>query len=221
MGFGFSITVDPPKFQKSGDTKEAIKKALKIFNAYYRRRVSQRFNSGGPGWAPRRDQSEASGVKRDIRAESLAQHKVKQKLVRQLARARRQYLRGKGTDTSIYRRARVLEEFKKQVSGDASPFFSSDKRTTKSVAGLRDRLARVEKAVAGRVLGRLASSMKSKISGSVLEVKSTIEWSGVHNEGGTAGHGAQIPARPFNYFESIDGEVFAEIVANAMMAALA
>jgi hypothetical protein len=89
-------------------------------------------------------QAVAASESRAAQAQKLAEHKLKVKLFRQLRRARPQYLRGKSTTAAIVRRARVVEEFKKQVGDDVSPFYSSDNRLQKSVAGLRERMTRAE-----------------------------------------------------------------------------
>lgn len=39
-----------------------------------------------------------------------------------------------------------------------------------------------------------------KFNGSNLAATSKVPWAGIHQYGGTAGHGAKIPARPFLWF---------------------
>jgi hypothetical protein len=219
-----TVTLEPPKFQSPAEMKQVVTKSLRIFDSYYRRRVQQRFAAQGPGWAPRKEddgrEAKASEA-RGTQARALAEHKLKIKLFRQLTRARKQWLKGKGTEKSVIRRARVIEEFKRQMGGEVSPFFSSDKRLEKSVSGLRERMTRAEQKASERILGRFPSAMKSRLQGMVLTVLNTIPFSGVQNEGGVVGHGAELDARPFNYFEAIDAEVFSEIVVNMMLVAAA
>ncbi len=50
---------------------------------------------------------------------------------------------------------------------------------------------------ARKLLGRLPTALTSKATRSSVTVISRAKWSGVHQEGGTAGYGAKIPARPF------------------------
>ena len=51
----------------------------------------------------------------------------------------------------------------------------------------------------GKLLGQIANSIGTKIDGKAgyLEKFSHISWAGIHNDGGTAGHGAQEPQRRF------------------------
>jgi phage gpG-like protein len=48
-----------------------------------------------------------------------------------------------------------------------------------------------------RVLGRLPGAIKVQVHPDAIEIRSRVAWSNVHQEGGTAGHGASMPARPF------------------------
>lgn len=50
------------------------------------------------------------------------------------------------------------------------------------------------------VLGTLPLSVSTKTRGHSLTAKSRVEWSGVHNEGGTVGRGARLPEREFVAF---------------------
>lgn len=49
------------------------------------------------------------------------------------------------------------------------------------------------------LLGRLKTAIAFKYTPSYLEARSRVKWAGVHQYGGTAGHGSSIPARPFLY----------------------
>ncbi len=53
------------------------------------------------------------------------------------------------------------------------------------------------KRVATRILGRLPTAFSVKYTPTSIMVESKIEWSGVHQDGGKVGRGAEIPARPF------------------------
>lgn len=48
-----------------------------------------------------------------------------------------------------------------------------------------------------KLLGRLPGALTSKATRSGVSIISRAKWSGIHQEGGTAGNGARIPARPF------------------------
>lgn len=51
-----------------------------------------------------------------------------------------------------------------------------------------------------QLLGRLVTGVSTKADSGGLALISKIPWSGVHMDGGTVGHGAHLPARPFLYF---------------------
>jgi phage gpG-like protein len=94
-------------------------------------------------------------------------------------------------------------------------------RALRSVRGLAARVERAEARSQGKVLGKIAQSIRSKVSKGAVTVYSAIPWAGIHNEGGTAGHGAQIKPRPFLFLESQDIDVLQEILINMMLAAVA
>lgn len=48
-----------------------------------------------------------------------------------------------------------------------------------------------------RLLGKLTTAIGYRASSAAVVARSKIPWSGIHQEGGEAGQGAQIPARPF------------------------
>ncbi len=48
-----------------------------------------------------------------------------------------------------------------------------------------------------KLMGKLPSALTSKVTRSGVTLISRAKWSGVHQDGGTAGQGARIPARPF------------------------
>src|SRR5262245_8485263 len=146
-------------------TAKDIEPALKVFDRYYRARVDQRFGSEGPGWAPRAESTQVQHDHRQKQAQALAEHRLKRKLTSELKRAVRRQRLGKGTVAAVERRYQVLKEFERQLAGGmVGRQVGGDRRLEKSVAGLRDRRARAEAKVAGRVLGRIATSMTSKIS---------------------------------------------------------
>lgn len=232
-----TLEVDPLQFPDPAAIRKALDSALRIWNAYFRRRVDDRFKQQGPGWAPRAAVDDAIDAARDARASSLAEHRLRMKLVRELKRARGRLEHGKGTLASVQRRAAVLREFERQgaggevgvgtklkqgskeqaIAGLSGPMKAS-KALQKSVAGLRERRARAEIAAAAQVLGRISTSIKSKQGRGQLDVFSTIDWAGVQNEGGVVGHGATLPPRPFMYVTSEDAAILAEIVTNRLAA---
>jgi len=48
-----------------------------------------------------------------------------------------------------------------------------------------------------KLLGRLKTAWRSVIGEHALVLYPAIFWAGVHDQGGEAGHGARLPARPF------------------------
>lgn len=65
---------------------------------------------------------------------------------------------------------------------------------------------------ADRMLGNLSKSISIKLNKGGVEVYSKALIGAIHNEGGTAGHGAKIPARPFLKLDSADIQVAVKIL---------
>lgn len=231
------VEVDPIAFPDAKRIRKALNKALKIWSAYFRRRVAQYFAEQGPGWAPRKASDDAIAAARETAARNLSEHRLRRKLVREYQRAQKRLNSGRGTMSSVQRRAAVLREFERQVAGGQvgagvklkmgskeqaiaglSGGIMGGKALQKSLAGLRERKARAEIATAGRVLGRIAQSITTKFGILQVEVASHIPWAGVQNEGGVVGHGAQLPARPFIYVTQDDVNVLVETVNNCLIA---
>ncbi len=72
---------------------------------------------------------------------------------------------------------------------------------------------------ADRVLGNLDESLGMHVDGRKVKVYSKARIGGIHNIGGTAGHGAKIPARPFMYIPEGAGSLFAQIVREELVGA--
>lgn len=214
-----TVTIDPPKYASPAQMKKEIAQALKIFSAYYQKRVQQRFAAQGPGWPPRKS-SDAAEARRNASVAALAEHKLKSRLRSVLRMSAKKLAQGKGTTENIVKKTRQLEELKRQTSGKQSPFFVPTEKEAQSVMKQRHKAVAKAASAKGQMLGRMANAMKAKITGMVLEVVNTVEFSAVQNEGGTVGHNAKIPARPFQFFDDTDLDVFSEIVTNCMIAAL-
>ncbi|WP_196300834.1 hypothetical protein, partial [Streptococcus pneumoniae] len=88
--------VDQLAWPKEADTKKALLSAIKICVAYLKRRIDGRFKAEGPGWAPRKAQTDAIAAVRASRASSLAENRLRRKLERDLRRATKRFERGKG-----------------------------------------------------------------------------------------------------------------------------
>lgn len=72
---------------------------------------------------------------------------------------------------------------------------------------------KIEKLERGELLGQIANSIAYEVTGGNLDVFSRIPWAGVHNKGGTAGHGARMPERTFLKWTPGRIEKFKEIAA--------
>ena len=70
-----------------------------------------------------------------------------------------------------------------------------------------------------RILGALDRSISMKLIGQAVKVFSHSRSGGVHNYGGTAGHGAKIKARPFLFMTDSDVKKCAEIFSEYLTAA--
>lgn len=75
---------------------------------------------------------------------------------------------------------------------------------------LRRGARRLERAMKNP-LGRLKSAWAFSVGPRFLEARSKAPWSGVHQEGGTAGHGAHIPQRTFAWFSEALIERFVDL----------
>ena len=104
---------------------------------------------------------------------------------------------------------------------------------SKAVDRLRKRLARAEdqrakgrKAKVGgdrrksekhKMLGVVARSIVFRTEGTGVSDMSRVPWSGAHNEGGSVGNGATVPARPFLFISSDDRRTLAQIALEHML----
>lgn len=173
----------------------------------------------GPGGLAKASASQAALYERQrVKLEALAGN-TELADAHAAARARRRLLTMKAphVSTAIASRMRavearkaVLAEFERLAAGGDRSKTILTARQTESLAGQLDRAT-----AAGRekpLLGKIAQSLKTEISGGTLRDGSEIPWSGVQNEGGTVGHGAKLPARPFAYLEEVDLRVLVEYI---------
>ena len=56
---------------------------------------------------------------------------------------------------------------------------------------------RAKRKRARKLLGRLTTAVQYRAGTDAARATSRVRWSGIHQDGGRAGHGAEIPARPF------------------------
>lgn len=199
---------------------EDLEAPIAEFNAYKRKEVQARFDSGGPGWPATKSGTSAKSNTPEA-VKQLADHMLRKKLVNDLRRAKRKYARG-GSSAAMERRYKVLQAFDRIAAGGEAilPFQgpgvskekNADARLDKSLRGLQDRHARAYAKAQSRPLGRIASSIKSKLTKSSVTIFSEVSWSAVHNDGGTAGHGAKIPKRQFLEVTDEDVSVLTRLI---------
>lgn len=198
-------------------TLEDLEAPLAAWNKYYRKKVQERFDNQGPGWPETKSGKAAPKTQEGVK--QLADEMLTRKLKRDLERAAKKYARGKGSAKALARRYAVLKEFERIAAGGGAIATSfADKRLEKSVGNLRARHERATAKAQGKTLGRIASSIKSKVSETSVNVSSEIYWSGVHNDGGTAGRGAKIPKREFLAITDDDLKVLAKLIEDAVSA---
>ena len=221
------------------DAVSDISEPLRAFGAYLRKRTRKRFQDEGPGWPALADSTQqklehtrtaritAAGkvrksselaLRRKIRRES-AKGKIGLGALRELE----DVLRGRKSDP-------LAKAFESQLSGTALESFNAGQNRT--LSRLREDLARhagksAEKRRAGarqsqrhKLLGKLASSIRASVRGNLLVVESIVDWAGVHNVGGSAGHGSSIPKREFLTLESEDVDVLRTLLEARMVKAL-
>lgn len=111
----------------------------------------------------------------------------------------------------VRNRFAVLEEFNRRHRGGSGGAALSNAQT-RSLNAREERA--VTKAVGAPILGRLARSLVvTTDSASVtLESRSHGKFTEIHNEGGTAGHGAKIPKRETIKVDNTDLDIFKAIL---------
>lgn len=123
------------------------------------------------------------------------------KIRRDLRRAKKA-----GATGAVQQHQRALDAFDATHQATLDRAFMVQAR--KSIGGLGARIERQQSRVGEKLLGKLASSIVTKVDDGTLIVESKVPWAGVHNDGGAAGKGAQIPKREFLKLEDSDLDVF-------------
>lgn len=177
------------------------------FTAYMRKEIDEEFETGGHGsWAPRK--KEESEVKKAARIERIERNKyrgLQSRLRSEHKRAMKTL--AKGTDKSRLgeKRARAVEKKRAQIQhiaqlaiGDIPLQPDFDKRLYKRVERRIVQAEKRKQAVEeGQLLGRMSHAFGIEVTKDSWRMFSRIPWAHVHNEGGTAGNGANIPKRTF------------------------
>lgn len=198
---------------------EDLEAPLAAFAKLKRKEVQARFDSGGPGWPKPRDGGGAASGERDQAAKDAAVKQVademlRRKLTNDLRRAKRKFAALRGSAESVARRYAVLQEFERLAAGGAqrTEGFYQDRRLSKSVVGLRARHARAYAKASGKTLGRIAQSIRQKLTSHSVEIFSEVPWSRAHNEGLTVGEGVKLPEREFLEVTEDDVKLLVKLV---------
>ncbi len=81
-------------------------------------------------------------------------------------------------------------------AASGQPFDRSVERVRKALAAQKTKRRKRPKDPGGRhLLGKLVTAWKAFVNPRSAAVANMVDWSAIHNEGGTAGNGANIPAR--------------------------
>ena len=186
-----------------------IRPVFAKFSAYMRGEIQAVFDSDGGGrWperkAPRPVGEEAKAAKieniRSARYSSLsgALRSSQRKAARLLART------PQSNSKLTERRRKSVARYEAQLS-EVQRLSQGGSKDQKGFRKLYERASRREDRAArkidrlerGALLGQIANSFSIDFDKTSWEMFSRIAWAGVHNDGGTAGHGTRIPARVF------------------------
>ena len=198
---------------------------LRAFGAYLRAKFKSRFAAEGPGWPPLAQSTghrlihtytgRVTHAGRLRKTESLRQ--LKRKIARDVIRGR--------LDASVFYALQAATRssgggglgaaIRLHVAGHESErqLVRLSREYDRAALGRRRRQTRAI-TKHHRLLGKLASTIRAQLEGNAIRVGSFVSWAGIQNEGGVAGHNAQIPARTFAEVEEDDVDVLAETLLN-------
>jgi len=227
----FRIDVDVSgmrrKWKLVMDAASDLDEPLRQFGRYLREKSKRRFQAQGPGWpelaSSTQERLEHTRVARITASGGLrasAEKAVLRKLRRELKSVPAYQAAKKELDRVLGRSA---------ATGPARALLGTvaemtRERHNQTLEQLKDDLARHDKKKAGkkragkkkaashRLLGRLASTLRASVRRNLLTVESKVPWAGVHNEGGSAGHGSHIPKRTFLEIDDEDFEVLRHLL---------
>ena len=177
------------------------------FTAYMRKEIDEEFATGGHGaWAPKK--KEESEDKKQARIDRIERNKyrgLQSRLRSEHKRATKTLARGTGDSKLGAKRQRAVDRKWAQIQhvaklslGDIPLQPEFDKKLYQRV---ERRIVQAEKrkqsVLDGQILGRMSHSFGIEVTNDSWRMFSRIPWAHVHNEGGTAGNGANIPKRTF------------------------
>jgi hypothetical protein len=200
------------RFALLGKSLSDLTPVLREFDKYKRERVQAIFDAQGPGWDPR---SQAKSESKKAWDEGLirqnALNSLRKTLQYDVLRATRRFEKG-GRASAMIKREAVLDRFNDMVASGVIDFDALAGRNRKGQVDMRfyrrnpraiTRYANASE-IAERLLGKVPQSIFSTIARGLLTIESKIPWAGVHNEGATVGRGAEVPARPFLFWDDVD-----------------
>lgn len=217
-----------------------LPRIFKKFMPWLRQDIQKVFDAQGPGWAPLDDSSmEARKAKLDavsakINAGQTAS--LGRRLGREQSRAEKRLAKRSGpilgermqklrdsAERSVARQQAIRSEFERITSGAEGPARKEAKKLGERLGRAAGRAEeKIKKYESGHLLGQIANMVQMWIEGSTLVVGIKDErWAmigGIHNDGGTAGHGAQIKERKFLEWTPARLQKFAEIAAETVVA---
>ena len=191
------------------DSFAEIRPVFAKFSAYMRSEIQAVFDSDGGGKWPERktpkplgEEAKAAKIEkiRSSQYSSLsgALRSSQRKAARLLARTPQ-------SDSKLTeRRRKSAAKYEAQLAEvqRLSQGGSKDQKGFRKLyerAGRREERAerKIDRLERGALLGQVANSFSIDFDKTSWQMFSRIAWAGVHNEGGSAGHGAKIPARVF------------------------
>ena len=190
------------------DSFAEIRPVFAKFSAYMRQEIQEVFDSDGGGkWPPRKDPRPLGAEAKAAKVEKIrsSQYSSLSGAVRSSQRKAARLLAKTPTESKLTERRKKsvakyesqLEEIKR-IAGGGSKDQKGFRKLYERMSRREDRAQKkIERLDRGAPLGQIANSFSINFDKSSWEMFSRIEWAGVHNEGGSAGHGARIPARVF------------------------
>lgn len=218
-----NTTVGRRRLEATVERLQDLQPILRRFGAYLRARAKERFDSEGPGWQPLAQQTGHGLIHRRVgRVTRLGTLRETLALKRLRAQLRRD-VRADRLD------ARVLGAFERATRSNgggrlrqAVDDYVREQKYKGQLLRIAKELDRVQagKLRSGkraitrhhRLLGRLASTIRAQVKKNELLVMSIVDYAGIHNVGGEAGHRAHIPARTFLELEEADVDVLRDLI---------
>lgn len=210
-----TLTYEDGGVQKSldllADSFAELRPVMARFTKYMRAELDQVFSSQGggawPGRSPageqRLDGMKAAKIEK-IRAAQY--NSLRGSLRTEKRKAERRLAKTPQSSSKLTekRRASVAKyegmqaELERYAAGGAKTDDKAYRKLYGRIGRREDRAQKkIEAVESGQLLGAVANSISAKFDKSNWEMFSSIPWAGIHNSGGTAGNGANIPARVF------------------------